>query len=469
MKVGWAELVRGGNAGRTAVVGGGMIIHALSTFIVTTILPSVVREIGGLRYFAWSTVLYVVGSLLAAALCARVLRGIGVRNTYRVALLGFAAGSVACALAPAMPVLLAGRLVQGLGAGTLSALSFTLVRTLFPERLWPRALSIVSLAWGVATLMGPAVGGVFAQWGAWRAAFWCLAVAAPALLLLVEVALPRGVGRAAPSGNGVAFVSLAILVASALAVSAGSTTPNPVWNFLGLAAAVAGFVVFARREAAGGAHILPAGATRPGSPLCAVYGAMVLMMAGVTPEIFVPFFLQTLHGLIPLHAGYLSALMAGGWTLGAIFSSGASSGRARVALTMGPVVLAVGLAILALLMPRAAPPGADLLPIAAGLLAMGMGIGLTWPHLGARVFGFAREADRELAGASLTMVVMVGNAIGSALGGMTTNLGGLLSPGGVAGASSAAAWLFGVFMLAPLCAALAIRRLPVEVRPVAAE
>ena len=120
MKVGWAELVRGGNAGRTAVVGGGMIIHALSTFIVTTILPSVVREIGGLRYFAWSTVLYVVGSLLAAALCARVLRGIGVRNTYRVALLGFAAGSVACALAPAMPVLLAGRLVQGLGAGTLA-------------------------------------------------------------------------------------------------------------------------------------------------------------------------------------------------------------------------------------------------------------------------------------------------------------------------------------------------------------
>src|SRR5579863_8181572 len=115
MSGGWSELVRGGNAGRSAVVGGGMIIHAFNTFIVTTILPSVVRDIGGLRYFAWSTVLYVVASLLGGALCARLLRGVGARNAYRAALLGFAAGSVACALAPAMPVLLVGRVVQGLG------------------------------------------------------------------------------------------------------------------------------------------------------------------------------------------------------------------------------------------------------------------------------------------------------------------------------------------------------------------
>jgi MFS family permease len=469
MQVGWSELVRGGNAGRTSVVGGGMIIHALSTFIVTTILPSVVHDIGGLRYFAWSTVLYVLGSLLGAALCARVLRGVGVRSAYRIALLGFAAGSVACALAPSTPVLLAGRLVQGLGAGTLSALSFTLVRTLFPERLWPRALSVVSIAWGVATLLGPAVGGVFAQWGAWRAAFWTLAVAAPSLLLLVELSLPRDLKRPAPSARGVAFLSLAILAVSVLAVSAGSTTAEPLWNAGGLVLALAGFAVFARREAAGGARILPAGATRPGSPLCAVYGAMVLLMCGVTPEIFVPYFLQTLHGLIPLHAGYLSALMAGGWTLGSVFSSGATSARSRLALTLGPVVQAAGLAALALLMPLAGPAGPDLLAISGGLVAMGLGIGMTWPHLGARVFGFAQEADRELAGASLTMVVMVGNAFGSAMGGMATNLGGLLVPGGPAGAATASAWLFGLFMLAPLCATLAIRQLPLTVRPAAAE
>lgn len=468
MGVGWSELVRGGNAGRSAVVGGGMIIHAINTFIVVTILPSVVRDIGGLRYFAWSTVLYVVASLLGGASCARLLQRLGARNAYRLALGAFAVGSVCCALAPAMPVLLAGRFVQGLGAGTLSALSFTMVRTLFPPRLWPRALSVVSVAWGVATLLGPAVGGVFAQYGAWRAAFWSVAAATPVLLALVEVSLPRDLVRPPPRA-GMAFASLCILAGSVLAVSAGSMSIDATWNAVGLAVAIGAFLVFVRRESGAGARLMPHGATDPGSPLSATYAAMMLMMAGVTPEIFVPYFLQVLHGLTPLHAGYLTALMAGGWTCGSVATSGASGGVARLSLTAGPALLATGLATLALLVPRAGPPGLELLPIGLGLLAMGLGIGLTWPHLGARVFGFALEDDRELAGASITMTVMVGNAFGCALGGMVTNLGGLIVPGGAAGATGAASWLFGLFMAAPLLAAFAIRRLPLQVRPAAAE
>jgi predicted MFS family arabinose efflux permease len=165
----------------------------------------------------------------------------------------------------------------------------------------------------------------------------------------------------------------------------------------------------------------------------------------------------------------MSALMAFGWTVGSVATSGMAGRAARGALTAGPAVLAGGLAGLAILMPRAAPPGADLAVIALALLAIGGGIGMTWPHLGARVFGFAPEADRELAGASITMVVMVGGAFGAALGGMATSIAGLAVPGGPAGASSAAAWLFGAFMAAPLLAALAIRRMPLLVRPVAAQ
>lgn len=465
----WSELVRRGNLGRSAVVGGGMIVHALNAFIVVTILPSVVRDIGGLRYFAWSTVLYVVASLIGAAACARLLQRIGVRNAYRAALLGFTIGSAVCALAPAMGVLLAGRGVQGLCGGTLSALSFTMIRTLFPARLWPRALSVVSVAWGVATLLGPAVGGVFAQRGAWRAAFWSVAAAAPTLLALVELSLPRRIARPGRSANRMPWFSLALLAGSVLAVCAGSTVPDAVWNVAGLAVALCGLALFAHREAAGGARLLPTGATRPGAPLCAVYAAMVLMMAGTQPEIFVPFFLQTLHGLVPLHAGYVSALMAAGWTLGSVVSTGTGGGHGRAGLLLGPIVLATGLAVLAVLMPAPGPAGLNLLPIGGALLAVGLGIGMAWPHLGARVFGFAAEADRELAGASITMVVMVGSALGSALGGMVTNLGGLLVPGGLAGASSAAAWLFGSFMAAPLVAMFAIRRMPAKARPVAAQ
>lgn len=465
MSASFGDLVRGGNAGRTFVVGGGMIMHALNTFIVATILPSVVRDIGGLRYFAWSTVLYIVASMLGGALCSRVLQQRGARVAYRLALTGFTLGSVLCAIAPSMPVLLAGRCIQGLAAGTLSALSFTMVRTLFPQRLWQRALSVVSIAWGFATLVGPAVGGVYAQFGAWRLAFWTVAAAAPCFLILVEICLPRDMARPAPPRTGIAFASLFLLAGGVLAISAGSMQPDAITNVIGLAVSTAAIVAFAIREAGTGARVLPHGATRPGAPLAATYSAMVLLMAGVTPEIFVPYFLQTLHGLTPLDAGYMSALMAAGWTCASLITSGLQGGRATAALTVGPLTQAAGLVLLLTLMPVASGPGWDLLPIGLGLLFMGMGIGLTWPHLGARVFGFAQEADREVAGASLTIVVMVGNAIGSALGGMTTNLGGMIVPGGQAGAAGAASWLFGLFLLAPVLALLAVRRLPALIRP----
>src|SRR5215469_4514592 len=234
----WGELLRGTNGARVAVIGGGMILHAINSFIVVTILPTVVRDIGGLRFFAWSTTLYLVASLLSGALCTRMLRRFGARWAYRIALGAFLAGSLLCAVAPAMPVLLLGRAVQGLGAGTLSALSYTLVRILFAEHLWPRALSITSAMWGIATLLGPAVGGMFAEYGAWRAAFFSIAIITPGFALLVELTLPRNIQRIGAQTGAMAFLNLGLLVGSVLIVSAASVVHDLHLNALGLAVAL---------------------------------------------------------------------------------------------------------------------------------------------------------------------------------------------------------------------------------------
>ncbi len=456
--VGWSALLRHGNAARSAVVGGGMVLHAVNVFIVATILPSVVADIGGLRLFAWSTTLYVVASLLGAVASARLLRRIGARQTYRAALAMFALGCAACALAPSMPVLLAGRLVQGLGAGTLSALSFTQVRALFPEWLWARALAVISATWGVATLLGPAIGGAFAEYHAWRAAFWSLLAVTPLLAVLVEVALPRGVVAAAGEKVRMAWTNLALLTFSVLAVSAGSMARSAWGDGLGLGLALASLALFARREAAGPVRLLPRGACRPGTVLGATYATMAMLLAGLSTEIFVPYFLQTLHGLRPLHAGYLSALLSAGWTAGSMSIAGTGPRFARPALSAGPLLVAGGLLGLALLMPREAPPGPDVATMGVCLLAMGLGIGICWPQLGTRVFGGAGEGEQALAAASITTVVMVANAFGASLGGMVTNLAGM-AQGGVAGAKPAAAWLFALAIAAPLTAALLSRRL----------
>ena len=457
---GWSELVRGPNLPRSAVVGGGMIMHAINVFIVTTILPTVVRDIGGLRFFAWSTTLYLVGSLLGGAMCSRMMARLAPRGSYRLALLVFAVGSAICATAPTMPALLAGRLVQGIGAGTLSALSFSMVRLLFAQPLWARALSVVSAAWGVATLLGPAVGGVFAQYHAWRAAFWMLLIITPFFAVLVEVSLPKGLRPQGAPRHRLAVGNLALLVGSVLAVSAGSMSGGFAWNLTGLAVCAAGFALFVRRESRGRVKLLPTGACNPTTQIGSTYAVMAAMLVGITAEIFVPYFLQTLHGMQPLYAGYLSAVLTAGWTVGSMGVSGAGAVAARRSLAMGPVCLAAGLAGLALLMPTISLP--TLLPlglIGLCLVSMGVGIGLCWPHLGARVFSVADEGEKDLAAASITMVVMVANAFGSALGGMVTNLAGLTVPGGVPGAAHAAPWLFGGFLLAPAMAAWAVRRI----------
>lgn len=456
---GWGDLLRGTNLLRSLVVGAGMILHAINTFIVVTIMPTIVNDIGGMSFFAWSTTLYVVASLLGGAACARLLHRMGGQGSYRVALAMFGLGTAACALAPNMAVLLSARLLQGLGAGLLSALSFSMVRQLFPAPLWSRALSVISAAWGVATLVGPAVGGIFAEYGNWRGAFWSTLVVVPVVAILVSVALPRGLPPTPAPKRPVALVNLLVLAASVLAVSIGGTSGTIEGNLLGLGSAVLGMAWFFRLEATSHLHLLPRGGTNPRTDIGAAYGAMMMLAFGVNTEIFVPYFLQVLHGMTPLHAGYLSAIMSLGWTLGSILSSGGSEGRSRLCMRGGPLLMAFSIAFLSALMPVHDEGGGAVVVIGLCLAVMGLGIGIAWPHLGPRIFALAREDEKDVAAASITIVLMTTYSFGSALGGVVTNLAGIAVPGGASGASSAAGWLFTLFTLPPMLAALLIRRL----------
>ncbi|BAH48551.1 putative drug resistance efflux protein [Rhodococcus opacus B4] len=96
-----------------------------------------------------------------------------------------------CAIGPSMEVLLVGRAVQGLGGGLLAGLNYAVLREALPEHLWARATALVSAMWGVGTLAGPAIGGLFAQLGQWRLAFVALAVVAAAIAVIAPRALPR--------------------------------------------------------------------------------------------------------------------------------------------------------------------------------------------------------------------------------------------------------------------------------------
>jgi MFS family permease len=454
-RTGWAALLSGRNAGYSLILAGGVTLHALNIYVVTTILPSVVGDIGGLDYYAWSTTLFVVASILGAALSSRLLDRVGAGGAYASATALFVAGSLICAAAPAFPALLAGRFVQGLGGGLLAALAYAVVRLVYPEALWSRAISLISAMWGVATLTGPAVGGVFAELGNWRMAFWSLLPLAAILGTIAIAMLPRKGDRAEP--QPLPLRQLALMTVSVVAVSMGSVNADPVWNAAGLVAAVALAVVLVRVERGARARLLPKGSLDGGGRLAALYATIALLVMGMQVDIFVPYFLQLLHGQSPLIAGYIAALMAMGWTLGSLLSAGRTGEAGIRAVRLGPALVLAGLVVLLGLLPLPGGFAWQLVPISAGLLLVGLGIGVAWPHLVTNVF--KETPEQGLAAGSITTVQLYATAFGAAAAGMAANLGGFSNPGGAAGASSAALVLLAVFLAAPLLGLAATRRL----------
>lgn len=460
----WGELLSGRNAWRAVAVTGGVALHAINVHIVTTVLPSVVQDIGGVAWYAWNTTLFVVASILGATLSARLLQGLGPRHGYLAALGLFVIGSVGCALAPSMAWMLAGRTVQGLGGGVLAAFSYALIRYMFDPRLWPRAVALVSGMWGVATLCGPAVGGVFAQLGHWRWAFWALLPVALVQALIVYAQMPAHAGDSDEAGKAppaaLPLTQIVLLITSALCIAMASLFATPLAQVAVVVVGLALGWAVARVDRHATVRLLPTGAYALFTPLGAIYASVALLLIGTTTEIFVPYFLQHLHGFSPLAAGYLTAAMAGGWSAASLLSSGRTGAGAERMLRLGPVVGTLSLAVLALLMPVARmEPVLQTICMGLALAGAGFGVGAGWPHLLTRVLSLAKPGEENLASTSITTVQLYGMAVGAAVAGLVANAAGLTQPGGNAGAQSAAVWLFASFAVAPAIAALLARRI----------
>ena len=468
---GWADLLSGGNLVRSLALSGGVALHAVNLYISTTILPTVVREIGGLDLYAWNTTLFVIASILGAALSSPVLAKTGPRGGYGVAAAVFIVGTLACAAAGSMPVMLAGRFVQGLGGGILLALAYAMVRRVYAEPLWPRALALLSSMWGIATLLGPAVGGIFAELGLWRGAFLALVPFAALIAVAAVLVLPPREGEARPA-EPLPLVQLVLLTIAVFAASWGGIGQNIVSTVAGMLAALLLVVLFVVVERKGVRKLLPRETFRLPGALGSLYATSALLAMTVTcTEIFLPLFLQELHGRSPLQAGYIAAVMSAGWTAAAILASGLQGARRTLAVRAGPVLSLASMLALALVLPVADPvadpvsglvsgPAGDVLRLAlicAALIAGGAGVGLAYPHLSAMVMHVAPPEEADNAASSIMTVQLCATAFGAAIAGLAVNLaGGGTSSGGM-DVANAARWLFATVALAPLACILAMR------------
>lgn len=443
----WGELL-GRDYGRaTTVLAGGVALYAINEFITMSLLPSVVADIGGARLYAWVTTVYLVASVVSATTVGPVLARFGPRLSYLGALLFFAGGTAVCATAPSMAALLAGRLIQGLAGGVLAGLGYAVISAALPERLWTRAAAVVSAMWGVGTLVGPASGGVFAQFGLWRWGFGVLMFAALLMAALVPIALPAR-GGATEHRVRIPVRSLVLLGVAALLVSVAALPRNPAITAGLLVSAAALVVVFVVVDRGAAARVLPRRTFEPG-PLKWIYLTMGLLMAATMVDMYAPLFGQRLGALPPAAAGFLGAALSVGWTVAEIRSASIADRRvaARV-VRWSPAVMAAGLGLAALAIRDGAGPVA-VAALGLALAISGVGIGAAWPHLsvwamgsveGGSVEGGSTDdaAERAVAAAAINTVQLMCAAFGAGVAGVVVNV--RAQPD-----APAAQWLFAVF------------------------
>jgi predicted MFS family arabinose efflux permease len=232
-------------------------------------------------------------------------------------------------------------------------------------------------------------------------------------------------------GARVALICLAIITLSSTAVM-----DAPVVKAGLIALTLAALAGMLRLNRSAAQRLLPSDAFSLRSVTgVGMWSALLLTIAYSPLQIFVPLFLQRLHGFDPLAAGYAVAASSLGWTVAALAVAGVSNVWSRRMLVLGPTVMAIGLLGVGVLGPSG--------PIAGLLLAIvmvGLGIGMCWAFVAQRVMGGAAREEATIAASAMPTVQQVGLALGGASAGLVANMAGL-SGGDVGGIAQAAFWV----------------------------
>ncbi len=452
----WAELFSGRYGMYTLILNLGVTLFGINQFVVATVMPTVVADLGGMSYYTWAFSLFAVGAIIGAAGAGPLRDAVGVRSTYVGAGLTLAVGLAGSALATSMPEFVAWRLVQGIGGGGIASLAYALVASIFPERLRSRELSIVSTIWGVATVAGPGVGALFAAPDLWRGAFWSL-MSLTLVFSWLAWRYVEGVG-----GHGrlsrLPYVRLALLALSVLFLSATSLGLGPLLQVWLVVCALGTAAIAFRLDARAEHGIFPRKVAVVTDPLGATYWIFFLVSVVLAfTNTYTTFYLQRLHGIAPFTAGYLFCIQSLMWTVSALFVVNLSPSRLPQAVLAG-----AGLLLLASVMVAVVVDTGPAVLIALALFISGSGMGILNNPAIQHIMAVASDKERHIAGASVQAIRNIGISFGAAASGLVAASAGLTDSSDRATVAFAMERVFAVnvvFGLAALAlAALTLRR-----------
>ena len=409
------------SARRIALIGVFLCIFlaALDQTIVATALPRIVQDLGGTNLYAWVATSYLLASTVALPVAGRLADLVAPKYILLVAATLFLIGSALSGLSHSMGELILFRGIQGLGGGAIFAVATTVIGLMFSPRERGRVQGLFGAVFGLASVVGPYLGGLLTDSFSWRYVFYVnMPFGALALyVLLVHMPLLRTSTRQRFDSPGTVLLLL-WTVPLLLALSWGGTTyPWLSWEILGLFALVASalttFYVVERRSSAPLFHMdllkIPTFAW-------AGLGTLFFGAAFLGSVLFLPFYLVMAKNVTPLHAGLVMTPLTGGVVVGSMLSGLLSSriGRFKILLMIGNVwTVAVFAAIYLTL--STTMPMSHLIPL---MFLLGVGIGPGFPLYTLAVQNVVRRDQMGVASSGNQFFRQIGSAIGAAVMGV---------------------------------------------------
>ena len=416
---------------------------AFEGLAVATAMPVVRDDLGGIGLYGLVFSAFMLTNLVGITFAGQQSDHGSPAVAFALGLAAFGAGLVVSGAAPTMAVVVAGRAVQGFGAGCISTVAYVVIARAYDEALRPRMFAVMSTAWVLPGVIGPALAGAVAEHLSWRLVFLGLLPLLPVNMLMTFPAIRR-MGPP-PSAEAVSRLRPALQ----LSAGAGMVVGGLALRFL--PAAVALVIAGTAISLPALRRLMPEGTLRAAPGLPAAVACIGLFSAAFFgAEAFLPLTLNEVRNQSPTVAGLALTAATLTWTTGAwVNARRAKEWSGRFSAVSGVILVATGIAVSG----STAYSGTPVAAAAVGWGIGGLGMGIAWQTMTLTILAEADEKTVGASSAALNLSSVLGIAVGTGIGGAVVGAGDAAGWDTAVSAGTIFAIMFGVALVAVAAAA----------------